>query len=277
MKIIDSHVHFWSYDVARHGWINDEMRVIRKDFLPADLEQVFAKNQVEGCVAVQADTTEKETNLLVELSKKHPIIKGVVGWVDLSDENIEEKLQTYSKEPIIKGFREIMQGAPDDQFLTNKKFQEGVKKLSAYGFTYDVLIYHDQLPSAIRFTEKYPDQHFILDHIAKPDIKNKQWKKWRDDIRELSRNPNMYCKLSGMVTEADWKKWNFESFEPYIDTVAEYFGTDRICFGSDWPVCLVAGKYDQVLRIVTEFLEQVAATEREQVLSGNISRFYKLN
>jgi L-fuconolactonase len=170
-----------------------------------------------------------------------------------------------------------MQGAPDEQFLTNKDFHAGLKQLHAYGFTYDVLIYHNQLPAAIRFTEKFPDQDFILDHIAKPDIKRGEWKKWRDDIRELSRNPKMYCKISGMVTEADWQRWNYENMRPYLETVAEYFGTDRICFGSDWPVCLVAAKYSDVLKIVTTFLEEIPASEREQVLSGNITRFYKLN
>jgi len=226
---------------------------------------------------VQADTTEEETNFLVSQAQQHKIIKGVVGWVDIAAEDLEEKLLIYSKQPIIKGFREIMQGAPDEQFMTNKKFHTGFKQLAPLGFTYDVLIYHNQLPSAIRFTEKYPDQDFILDHIAKPNIKQHDWKKWRDDIRELSRNPKMYCKISGMVTEADWQRWNYENMRPYLETVGEYFGTDRICYGSDWPVCLVAAKYQDVLKIVTEFLSEVPVSEREQVLSGNITRFYKLN
>jgi L-fuconolactonase len=277
MKIIDAHMHFWNYDANRHGWINDDMQVIRKDFLPGDAEQIFQKLGIEGCVAVQADTTEAETEFLVQLSQQHKIIKGVVGWVDLATEDLEEKLLLYSKQPIIKGFREIMQGAPDEQFMTNENFQAGLKQLAPLGFTYDVLIYHNQLPSAIKFTEKYPDQDFILDHIAKPNIKQHDWKKWRDDIRELSKNPKMYCKISGMVTEADWQRWNYENMRPYLETVGEYFGTDRICFGSDWPVCLVAAKYQDVLKIVTEFLSEVPVSEREQVLSGNITRFYKLN
>ncbi len=277
MNIIDAHIHFWKFDPVRDSWINDDMTVIKRDFLPADAEKIFQKNNITGCVAVQADRSEQETAFLVELCRKNAFIKGVVGWVDLSRKDIQETLLAYSKVPEIKGFREIMQGTPDEQYFTNHSFLEGVKHLNNYGYTYDILIYHNQLPTAVRFSERYPDQAFILDHIAKPNIKSGEWKKWKTDMKELAKNPRMYCKLSGMVTEADWQRWNDDHIKPYLEIAAECFGTDRLCFGSDWPVCLLAGKYEAVLKIITEFLLQVPLAEREQVLSRNITRFYTLN
>ena len=277
MTIIDSHVHFWNYDPIRDAWITEKMAVIKKNFTPEHLQKEFEINQVEGCVAVQADETNYETNFLLSHAKKNPFVKGVVGWIDLTDKSVADLLYDYSKEPLIKGFRNVIQGEPDEKYFQNKEFRVGMKRLQRYGFTYDLLIYHNQLPSAIAFTEKYPDQHFMLDHIAKPDIRNKQWKVWKDDIRELAKNPNIYCKVSGMITEADWKNWKYEDLLPYLEIVAEYFGTDRLCFGSDWPVALVAGKYSEVIQVVRSFLLQVSETEREKVLSVNTKRFYKLN
>lgn len=277
MRILDSHVHFWNYDPVKHAWINEEMKSIRRSFGPEDAKQQFDRYQIEGCVTVQADTTDAETDFLCELADKHTFIKAVVGWTDLQGADLQDRLEAYSKRPIIKGFREIMQGAPDEQFLTNKKFHEGVGRLNALGFTYDVLIFHHQLPVAIRFTEKFPDQPFMLDHIAKPNIKQGEWKKWKEDIREIAKNPNMFCKISGMITEADYQRWTYQDILPYLEIVAEYFGTDRLCYGSDWPVALVAGTYGQVLQVVTEFLKQVPDSEKEKVLFGNTSRFYNLS
>jgi L-fuconolactonase len=277
MRIIDSHVHFWNYDLQRHGWISDEMAVIRKDFLPPDAERIFRDNKVEGCVAVQADTTDGETEFLLTKARENGFIKGVVGWTDLCSSELETKLQVYSQEALLKGFREIMQGSPDEQFLANKSFREGLGKLQGFGFTFDLLIYHYQLPATIRLTEKFPEQRFILDHIAKPDIRSGEWKKWKEGIRELARHPNTFCKLSGMITEADYTRWHYDQIKPYMEIVAEFFGTDRLCFGSDWPVCLVAGRYKQVVEVVERFLEQVSPEEREMVMSGNIMQFYNLS
>jgi L-fuconolactonase len=276
MRIIDSHIHFWDYDPERHSWISEEMKVIQKSFHPQDALVNFERSGVEGCVAVQADVTEYETQYLADYAAAHPFIKGVVGWTDLKAPDLEERLHTYRQNQVIKGFREIMQGSPDERFLTNKDFHQGVGRLKDFGFTYDVLIYHDQLPAAIKFTEKFPDQPFILDHIAKPNIKSGEWKKWKEDIREIAKNPRMYCKVSGMVTESDYTNWTYKDMLPYLDIVAEFFGTDRLCYGSDWPVCLLAAQYDQALGIVTEFLKQVPDVEKEKVLSGNTSTFYNL-
>lgn len=277
MTIIDSHVHFWNYDPVRDAWITDDMKVIRRNFTPEDAWKVFEPNGVSGCVAVQADESNKETAFLLGLAEKHEFIRGVVGWIDLTLKNTPELLASYSKLPLLKGFRNIIQGQPDEKYFLNKVFREGMKQLQPLGYTYDVLVYHDQLPQAIAFTEKYPDQRFMLDHIAKPDIKNRQWKKWKEDIHEIAKNPNMFCKVSGMVTEADWKQWRYEDLLPYLEIVAEYFGVDRLCFGSDWPVALLAGKYEEVLGVLRTFSLQVSAPDREKLFSGNTSLFYKLN
>lgn len=277
MHILDAHVHFWKFDPVRDGWITDDMAVIRQDFLPEKAAGEFRKNEVKGCIAVQADQSNEENNFLLKLASQHDHIKGVVGWIDLAHRDAQEQLASYTGTTKLVGFRNIIQGEPDERYFTNKDFREGMKLLHPLGYTYDVLIYHNQLPSAIAFTEKFPDQHFMLDHIAKPDIRNRQWKKWREDIRELARNPNMYCKISGMITEASWTEWTYDDLAPYLETVGEYFGMDRLCFGSDWPVSLVAGGYSEVLQVVRKFLLQVGEDEKQKVLAVNTERFYKLN
>ena len=276
MPTIDAHIHFWNYDPVRDSWITEEMAVIRRNFTPKDAQKVFAENDVAGCIAVQADQSDHETHYLLQLARENDFIKGVVGWVDFTADQIEEQLHAYKKEPLLKGFRHIIQGQTDEAYFTNKAFIRYMSLLAPLGFTYDVLIYHDQLPQAIRFTEKYPDQRFILDHIAKPAIRHKAWKQWKEDIKELARNPNMYCKLSGMITEADWKQWQYQDLVPYMEIAAEYFGTDRLCFGSDWPVALVAGSYAEVVQVVRQFMAQVPKEAREKVMAGNTATFYKL-
>lgn len=277
MPTIDAHVHFWNYDPVRDGWITEEMSTIRRNFTPADARKVFKENDVAGCVAVQADQSDQETGFLLQLAQENDFIKGVVGWIDFHADQLEEQLHSHQKEPLLKGYRHILQGQPDEAYFNNKAFMRFISLLAPLGFTYDVLIYHDQLPQAIRFTEKYPDQRFILDHIAKPAIRHKAWKQWKIDMKELSRNPNMFCKLSGMIMEADWKQWQYQDLTPYIEIAAEYFGTDRLCFGSDWPVALVAGSYGEVVQVVRQFLAQVPKEEREKVMAGNTATFYKLS
>jgi L-fuconolactonase len=274
--IIDAHQHFWKYDPVRDSWINDEMSLLKRDFLPADLAKIYAANKVDGCVAVQADQSAEETRFLLALASQHPFIKGVVGWIDPASQQIREELQEYHGIAALKGFRNIIQGSDDSRYFTNKLFLEGFAVLQQSRFTYDILIYHYQLPSAIRFTERFPDQQFMLDHCAKPDIKNNNIKNWKRDIRIMAENPNVYCKLSGLVTEADWRKWNYQQISPYLEIAGEYFGTNRLCFGSDWPVCLVAARYEKVLDIIHTFCRQVSDNEREKILSGNAISFYQL-
>jgi L-fuconolactonase len=274
--IIDSHQHFWKYDPVRDSWITWEMQAIRKDFLPADLEPVLIENKVEGSVAVQADQSEKETEFLLSLANENDFIKGVVGWTDLKMPHLEARLEEYYGAAKLKGFRAITQGQPDEAFFLNKDFHQGISLLNQFNYTYDVLIYHYQLKAATKFVEKFPDQLFMLDHLGKPDIKGKEIKKWKEQIRIMSQHPKLFCKLSGMVTEAHWEKWRYEDVNPYLEIAAEYFGVDRLCFGSDWPVCLVAGKYPEVLDIVKRFVRQVPENDRIKILSENTIKFYNL-
>jgi L-fuconolactonase len=275
--IIDAHQHFWKYDPVNYGWINDDMKVIRRDFGPGDLKPVLEQNGVDGTVVVQVEEKNEDTLFMLDHAERNDFIKGIVGWTDLTGTRLEDDLRSWKRYGKLKGFRAIMQGQPDDRYLANKDFQAGVRKLHAFGYTYDVLVYHDQMTATARFLEKCPDQPMILDHIAKPAIRDGEIKKWREHMKLLASFPNLRCKLSGIITEARWDRWNYDLLFPYLETAAEYFGTDRLCYGSDWPVCLVAGKYDEVLGIVKKFLEQVDAQEREKVLSGNAIEFYNLH
>ena len=273
---IDAHQHFWQYDPVKHSWINDEMSVIRKDFGPAELSPFLQELNIDGTVAVQADETEKETSYLLNLASQNDFIKGVVGWVDLKTEGLEQRLEAYQHASKLVGFRAIMQGQSDEKYLTNPVFTKNVKLLAEYGYTYDLLVFHHQLPSLIRFTDKLPDNKMILDHIAKPDIKNKNIIEWKQQMRLLAGHPNIYCKLSGIITEADYKKWSYDDVIPYIETAAEYFGTERISFGTDWPVCLVAGSYRQVYEIIEKFSNQLDTQQKEKLFGINTATFYNL-
>ncbi|MDB5210362.1 MAG: amidohydrolase 2 [Sediminibacterium sp.] len=273
--IVDSHQHFWKYDPVVHEWINGDMSVIRKDFLPEDLLHVFQQNNIEGCVAVQADQSEKETDFLIGLANTNPFIKAVVGWVDLRAENIKERLAHYKQYPVVKGFRHILQGE-DLSFMLQPDFLRGIAALQEFGFTYDVLIFPKHLSSAIELVKQFPEQPFVIDHMAKPFIKDGLIDDWKKGMRTLAQFPNVYCKISGMVTEAGWKNWKREDFTPYLDVVTESFGVNRLMYGSDWPVCLVAASYEKVLGLVKNYFSSFSPGEREAVFGGNASRFYGL-
>jgi L-fuconolactonase len=273
---IDSHQHFWKFDPVRDSWINDDMEIIRRDFLPNDLSVEISKAGIDGTIAVQADESETETHFLLELAAENDFIKGVVGWVDLKHELVDLQLHEWKKYPKLKGFRSIIQGRPDDFYFKNKAFQQGMRYLTRHQFTYDLLIYHDQLPAAIQFMEKFPDQAFILDHLGKPGIKAGEIKKWKENIRIMAQHPRTFCKLSGLATEADWKKWRYEDLSPYLEIAGEYFGVDRLCFGSDWPVCLLAGSYGKVTEIITRFLQQVEPADRDKIWGANAANFYQI-
>jgi L-fuconolactonase len=273
---IDAHQHFWKFDPVRDAWITEDMQVIQRDFLPADLLKEIHLQKIDGTIAVQAAESENETRFLLELAEENDFIKGVVGWIDLKQDMLDIRLQEWKKFPKLKGFRTITQGKPDDQFFKNKSFQQGIRHLTANRYTYDLLIYHDQLPAAIQFTERFPDQAFILDHLGKPAIQAGEIKRWKENIRVLAQHPRTFCKLSGLITEADWKKWRYEDLSPYLEIAGEYFGVDRLCFGSDWPVCLLAGKYGEVTEILTRFLQQVDQRDREKIWGTNTANFYQL-
>ena len=272
---IDTHVHFWKYNKQRDGWM-DAMKILQQDYLPENISLTLTRNGVDGCVAVQADQSELETHFLIELAKTHPIIKGIVGWVDLQNENIEERLSYFSKYPIIKGWRHIVQGEPD-HFLSGKNFRRGLSFLQAYDFTYDVLIYHHQLQQAVEFVSQFPDQKFIIDHCAKPEIRHKKIEDWKVLMKEMATHSNVHCKVSGLFTEAAWKEWSAGEFYPYLDIVFQEFGIDRLLFGSDWPVILVSGIYVQWKSLLEKFMENFPEEEKQKFFGYNAIRFYNLN
>jgi len=273
---IDTHVHFWKYKKTNDNWITNDMKILQQDYLPEIISLTLKRNDIDGCVAVQAYQTELETLFLMELAKTHEIIKGVVGWVDLQNENIEQRLQYFSQFPIIKGWRHIVQSEPND-FLLNKKFQRGVRALQPYGYTYDVLIYHHQLKSALEFISHFPEQKFVIDHCAKPGIANKKIDEWKTLMQEIAKHPNVFCKLSGLFTEAKWKQWSPNEFYPFLDVVFDAFGTDRLMFGSDWPVILLSGIYVQWKSLLEKYMENFEEKQREKVFGENAILFYNLN
>jgi len=276
MKIIDAHQHFWQYDEKKHSWISDEMAVLKKDFLADTLQAVFNKNEVAGSIAVQADQSEEETEFLLKLAAENDFIKGVVGWVDLRSPNIKERLSYFSDFPKLKGFRHVVQDEPDPNFMLGEAFLQGISALKPFNFTYDILIFPKQLEAAVQLVQKFPDQLFVIDHIAKPDIKKAERSYWENHMQAIAKHPNVFCKVSGMVTEADWKNWNYSDFVPYLDIVFEAFGTDKIMFGSDFPVCLLAGSYNNVKGIIDQYLKKFSIEEQEKIWSGNALRFYNI-
>ena len=276
MRGIDSHQHFWQYNPQRYSWIGDEMKTIRKDFLPADLYPILQQNGIEGCVAVQADQWEQENETLLEYAAANNFIKGVVGWVDLKADSIEERLAHYSHFPAMKGFRHVLQGEADRAMMLQPSFMRGIGKLHQHSFTFDILIFEDQLQYVPRFAAAFPDQLFVLDHIAKPDIKNMRISGWKEALAPVAACDNVYCKISGMVTEADWHNWSNEDFFPYLDAVVAAFGMDRIMFGSDWPVCLVAATYGRMMGIVQDYFSRFSQYDQDRFFGGNATTFYKL-
>jgi L-fuconolactonase len=277
MLKIDAHQHFWKFDPIRDNWIGPDMAVIQRDFLPADLEPLLQAAGLDGSVVIQADPSEDENDFLLGQATGHDFIKGVVGWVDLQGPQAEEKLVKYSKHPKMKGFRHLLQGEKDRALMLNPAFKQGIGLLRKFGFTYDILIYPDQLGYTSEFVAAFPDQPFVIDHMAKPHIKDSMiTDEWKDAIRAVAAHGNVYCKISGLVTEADWKNWRPEHFSPYLDTVLEAFGTGRLLFGSDWPVCLVAATYEETLQIVTDTFSSFSKDERDAFFGGNAVKFYNL-
>jgi L-fuconolactonase len=273
---IDSHQHFWNYDPVRDSWITEEMSVIRNNFLPGDLKKLLKENRIDGCVAVQADQSETETQFLLSLASEHDFIKGVVGWIDLCSKTIRQQLEEHRDFRQLKGFRHILQGEKDRAFMLREDFMRGIEALKDYNYTYDILIFTDQLQYTVEFVSKFPDQKFVIDHIAKPNIREKKIEDWKTGVKELATFSNLYCKISGMVTEADWQNWEEEDFIPYLNVVVESFGIDRIMFGSDWPVCLLGGSYSEVLGIVEDYFSSFSKSEQEKLFGANAIEFYNL-
>jgi L-fuconolactonase len=276
MLKIDAHQHFWIYDSVRDAWITDDMQPIKRDFLPKDIEPVLIENGMDGCVVVQSDQTDEENFFQLNNALENDFVLGVVGWVDLQATDIHQQLSSLSQYKKLKGFRHILQGEKDRALMLTKKFMNGISALSQYHFSYDILIFPDQLQYARQLAEKFPHQKFVINHIAKPYIKDKKIDGWKQEIQSFSTLENVFCKISGMVTEADWNNWKQLDFEPYLDTVTEIFGMKRLMFGSDWPVCLVSCSYKKMKSIVDAYFKPFSETEKDDFYGGNAMRFYDL-
>ncbi len=273
---IDAHQHFWKYNPVRDQWINGSMLAIQRDFLPEDLQPVLQRNGIDGCIVVQSDQSVEENYFQLKNAMTHEFIRGIVGWVELQAIDIDEQLQYYRQFNKMKGFRHILQGERQRDFMLQTEFRRGISLLRNYNFTFDLLVLPDQLKYTIDFVKLFPDQPFVLNHLAKPNIKEKEISSWRRDIIALARHEHVYCKLSGMITEADWHTWQSSDFIPYLDVVVESFGMKRLMFGSDWPVCLLAGSYEKMLKVVTDYFSSFSKDEQELFFGGNAIQFYKL-
>lgn len=272
---IDAHQHFWRYTPAEYGWIDEPMRAIRRDFLPADLAPLLAAHRVDGTVAVEARMDLREVRWLLELARAHSFIRGVVGWVPLTDPALGGILDTLIADPCFKGARHVVQGQPPG-FLDDPAFNAGVRELTARRLTYDILIFAHQLEEAIRFVDRHPNQAFILDHIAKPVVSGPPPAAWARALGELARRPNVACKFSGVVTEVPGWTWTPDLLQPYFESALAAFGADRLMFGSDWPVCLVASDYARWFAFVDSATAALSAPERERILGGTATAVYRL-
>ena len=272
---IDAHQHFWTYKQREYGWIDEPMASIRRDFLPADLKPELEKNGFHGSILVQVRQNLEETRWMLELAENHPFILGVVGWVDLRSPRLRAELESFAGNPKLVGIRHIVQSEPDD-FLLQPDFLRGISLLEEFDLAYDILIYTQHLRIAAEFVERFPRQRFVLDHLAKPLIKSGAVDLWARGLRKLASFPNVCAKVSGLVTEADWRTWKREDIRPYLDVAFECFGPSRLIIGSDWPVCTVAASYSQVVKLVTDYLGRYAPEEREAVLGGNAAKFWRL-
>jgi L-fuconolactonase len=274
--LIDAHQHFWIYNPAEYVWIDDSMAALRRNFLPNDLKLELDNSGFHGSVAVQARQTIEETRWLLELAERSAWILGVVGWVDLRSPDIRSQLKVLCVNPKLVGVRHVLQSEPDDRFLLRPDFLRGISALEEFGLAYDILIYTRHLPVAAEFMKRFPRQRFVLDHLAKPPIKSGDIHSWSEGIKRLAEFPNVFCKLSGLVTEADWEHWQPEQIIPFLDVAFESFGADRLMIGSDWPVCLVAASYARVVEVVKAYLLAQKPDHRENVLGGNARRFWRL-
>ncbi|HTA88534.1 MAG TPA: amidohydrolase family protein [Polyangiaceae bacterium] len=269
---VDAHVHFWRYTPEEYPWLDEPLRALRRDFLPADLEPELKARGVSGVVAVQARQSLLETEWLLELQQQSSSVLGVVGWVDLRTDDVSSVLGRF---PSLCGVRHIAQGeAPG--FLLNREFSRGIAALTARDLAYDLLIYENQLSEAAELVDRHPQQRFVLDHLAKPRIAARELSSWASALRRLAQRPNVWLKISGLVTEADWATWTPNDLEPYLNVALEAFGPERAMCGSDHPVCLAAASYERVQAVVSSFIARLTESEQAQILAQNAISFYKL-
>jgi len=273
---IDAHHHFWIYDAVEYGWIDDSMKSLRRDFFPEHLRAEIASVGIDGVISVQARQSVEETRWLLDFANKNDFIKGVVGWVELISPNVHKDMARFAANKKLKAVRHVVQGEPDDHFILRADFNRGVSMLREFDLRYDILIFERHLPPTIQFVDRHPNQIFVLDHIAKPKIGANVISPWRENIRELAKRENVFCKISGMVTEADFKNWTEAQLRAYFDVALEAFGPRRLMFGSDWPVCLVACGYARWHDIVSGWISKLSADEQSRILGGTAVEAYKL-
>ena len=274
---LDSHHHFWNYDPIQHGWMNDDMQALRRDFLPPDLKHELDTAGIDGAVSVQARQSLEETDWLLAIAEKNDFIRGVVGWVPLTQPNVRDDLARFADKPKLRAVRHVIQDEPDQDYILRDDFNRGIETLGDFGLAYDILIFERHLPQTVRFVDRHPALVFILDHVAKPRIKEDLLSPWRENISQLAERDNVYCKLSGMATEADYRQWTEEQLMPYMEIVLDAFGPERLMFGSDWPVCLVACGYERWLGVVQRFISKLSAAEQEAILGGTAAEAYRLH
>jgi len=273
--IVEAHQHFWRYNRRDYQWIDGRMRVLERDFLPEDLEPLIKRNGIDRTIAVQACQTASETEWLLELAAVRPFIAGVIGWVDLQADDVEASVERAARNPKLVGVRHVVQSEPDDKFLLRPAFGRGVATLAQHALVYDLLIYPRHLAVASDFVGQFDNQTFVLDHLAKPDIRSRAIGDWARDLRRLAQHPRLWCKVSGLVTEADWERWTPKDLEPYLDVAFDCFGPARLIAGSDWPVCTLAGDYSRTMTVLRDYLARYPPAERGAVLGGNAQRLWK--
>jgi L-fuconolactonase len=273
---IDAHQHFWKYNPSEYSWITDQMKDLKRDFLPDNLIPELKGIGFDGSVAVQARQSIEETRWLLDIADKNEFVKGVVGWIDLCSEECENQLKEFDKNRKFSGVRHVLQDEPDDRFMLSESFLKGISRLGKYNLVYEILILPKHLPYAEELVRRFPEQQFVLDHIAKPFIKKGTITPWKDDIHKLAKHPNVSCKISGMVTEANWHSWKKEDFLPYLDVVMDAFGPSRLMIGSDWPVCTVSSSYKVTMKLVIDYLMSLNQADRDLILGMNTIRIYKL-
>ena len=273
---IDSHHHFWKYDPIEYSWMNEDMGGLKRDYGPTELKKEIDEAGIDGVVSVQANQTLTETDALLDYAAKENFIKGVVGWFPLAEENVAEVIAPYVDNRLLKGVRHVVQDEPDDRFILDEGFNRGVSRLEEFGLVYDILIYERQLAPSIEFVDRHPNLVFVLDHVAKPRIRDNAMKPWADLMRQMAELPNVYCKLSGIATEADWENWTEEQLVCYVEVAFEAFGSQRLMFGSDWPVALLAVEYQHWVAIVDDFISTLSEAEQAAIWGETAARAYKL-
>ncbi|MFL2938279.1 MAG: amidohydrolase family protein [Opitutales bacterium] len=273
---IDSHHHFWKYDPVTYSWMNEKMGVLKKDYQPEDLKAEINSSNIDGVISVQADQSMRETDDLLKHANEHSFIQGVVGWFPLAEPELEGLLERYASNPWLKGVRHVVQDEPDDRFILGDAFNAGIRRLKPHNLVYDILIYERQLGASIEFVDRHPGQVFVLDHVAKPRIGDQVIEPWKTQMFDMAKRENVYCKLSGMATEADWQSWTKEDLWPYIEIALEAFGPARMMLGSDWPVARLAVEYGDWMNLCRESISSLSETERALVEGGVAAQAYDL-